>query len=348
MEEPTSPADPMTQIMEAMRQMSAQITAQNQRLIAIEATSKSLPAENAPVVTSDSSKNEGPKAEKRPKERLPLLREFGGKRADWEEWHLAATLKIRADGKAIGGEGDHFDYLVSRLTGDAAKATHAFALEKIKDGTGSSESLISYLSRLYDDPNREARAIQALHDMRQGDNEAFGPFITKFETTLANAGGGRYDDGQRIAYLRNALNYELRNRLIGNKPPSDWSSYVAFLQTIDSELQALQIGRRHAPPTAAAKKTTLGDITTAEPMDWEPTAPITSNQMVVRNGRHAKWVSEATITFRKQRGLCLRCGHQGHMIRDCPFLPAARTTQAKVMESKTIELADAEPEPLKG
>ena len=39
---------------------------------------------------------------KRPKERLPTLREFDGKRTEWNEWELVARNKLYADGDAIG------------------------------------------------------------------------------------------------------------------------------------------------------------------------------------------------------------------------------------------------------
>jgi hypothetical protein len=50
-------------------------------------------------------------------------------------------------------------------------------------------------------------------------------------------------------------------------------------------------------------------------MDWEPAKAIAK-------GRRALWVNETERDRRRKAGLCLRCGGRGHMIADCPALPA--------------------------
>ena len=40
------------------------------------------------------------------------------------------------------------------------------------------------------------------------------------------------------------------------------------------------------------------------------------------SGKRAKWTSEEERDRRRANRLCFRCGGKGHMIGDCPLLPA--------------------------
>lgn len=197
-----------------MQEVIAQL---QQQLAALQASSSTTPTPTPtmsamPTVTPARQTGE---AIRRPKEKLPTLRTYSRRRTKWDEWHLAALNKIRADSEAIGTEFDQFLYLHSRLEGDAAKTTRAYVEERSVNTNGQGQELLAYLATIYSDPNKKARALQTLHTIRQRDNESFASFIPRFKTILANAGGHAFSPEQCITYLRQALNLEMRTHLVG-------------------------------------------------------------------------------------------------------------------------------------
>lgn len=278
-------------------------------------------------------------AEKRPREKLPLLCTYSGKRSDWDEWHLQAVSKLRVDGISIGSDYDQFLYLFHRLQGDALKTVRAYVEEKTYDGTGDGGAFLSYLGTIYNDPNKKSRALRTLASLRQRENEAFANFLPRFETALANAGGQEFSEAQRVTYLHLALNYEMQQHLVSFCPSLEegYGMLVSHLHSVGSKLASLRNykndhrrGATDSRPMESSQVTTTPSLSTsarseAEAMDWEPTRVLKiNNTQPEREGRRAKWVSQETIAYRKQKNLCLRCGRPGHIIRKCNFLPAQR------------------------
>lgn len=278
-------------------------------------------------------------AEKRPKEKLPLLCAYSGKRSDWDEWHLQAVSKLRVDGLSIGSDYDQFLYLFHRLQGDALKTVRAYVEEKTYDGTGNGSAFLAYLGTIYNDPNKKSRALRTLASLRQKENEAFANFLPRFETALANAGGQEFSEAQRVTYLHLALNYEMQQHLVSFCPSLEegYGTLVSHLHSVGSKLASLRnykndhqrrrLDSRLMEPSHAKTIPSLSKNaqSEAEAMDWEPTRALKiNNTQPEQEGRRAKWVSQETIGYRKQKNLCLRCGRPGHIIRQCSFLPAQR------------------------
>lgn len=292
------------------------------------ATNSSTPATPTPAA-----------AEKRPREKLPLLCTYSGKRTDWDEWRLQAVSKLRVDGLSIGNDYDQFLYLFHRLQGDALKTVRAYVEEKTYDGTGNGDTFLTYLGTIYNDPNKKSRALRTLASLRQRENEAFANFLPRFETALANAGGQEFSEAQRVTYLHLALNFEMQQHLVSFCPSLEegYVALVAHLHSVGSKLASLRNYKnehraastdlRHRVSSRAeiAPSSSKNPRSEAEAMDWEPTRVLRiNNTQPEQDGRRAKWVSQDTIAYRKQKNLCLRCGRQGHVIKRCNFLPAQR------------------------
>ena len=292
----------------------------------------------------NNSQSPGPVLEtgpKPPKEKLPTLRVFNGDRNDWEEWHLAARNKLRADGTAIGSPFLQFLYLSARVEGKSAKMVKSYVDYHSTQGTGNAPDFLSYLEKIYADPNKKARAMQILFSLKQGDKETFANFLPRFETVLADAGGLEFTDGQRVNYLKNCLNMKMRPYLVSVAQglSENYNGFVDQCQNIGSELAAIEIvdrNNRHYTPSA---RQLTGSDTPKEPwnrrtqrnlkgqedldkMDWEPAKPLRTNRSTVEtNGRRAKWVGPETMAYRREKRLCFRCGNPGYVVDDCKFLP---------------------------
>ena len=190
---------------------------------------------------------------------------------------------------------------------------------------------------IYGDPDKVDRALSQLHHLRQRADEPFSTFLPRFETLLSEAGGSTFPSIVQIAYLRESINEEMSRALIGLVLPKDYNEYTARLQDVGSQLARYT---KYAPKKKS-NPVNIGDnakgSAQAEPMDWEPTRASRGRPWVNNCGckgndhvcgrRNAKWVSNETISYRRTHQLCLRCGNQGHMVKDCKFLPPRRPQQ---------------------
>ena len=184
--------------------------------------------------------------------------------------------------------------------------------------------------------------MQTLLNMKQGERESFSTFLPKFETILANAGASSLPDMQKISMLKNAMmNKELRYQLVSmQNKVQHWGTYISKVQTINSELESLQhVNKKTFTPAHQYHRQPSSN------MEWEHTPPTyhvnSAGTKETTTGKRATWVSKATILFRKEKGLCLRCGNKGHLVRECRFLsphnPSLKVNSLKAPEPGTEE-----------
>ena len=138
--------------------------------------------------------------------------------------------------------------------------------------------------------------------------------------------------------------------LIGLVLPTSYAEYSARLQDVGSQLSRFTKRKGYVAPVKADEK--------PEPMDWESTKVAKGKGLANNCGcrgqdhvcgrKRAKWVSQDTMDYRKKSRACLRCGHAGHMVKDCQFLPARRPSatprfnQAAVAPQVDPKLAQSE------
>jgi hypothetical protein len=274
---------------------------------------------------------------KRPRPKLPGLTEFDGKRSNWDQWHMKANLKLRVDGDSIGSPLDQLAYLYSCLKDDAAKTIHAYCMACFESGNGTGNALLEHMDTSYGDPNKRERALQDLHNLEQKERENFATFLPKFETLLANAGGAEYSDDQRIAYLKQSLNQEFREKLVGLSSllPKGYPAFVSYLQTIGSEITGLRLLNKNKE-----KKPDRTQQRASEPMDWEPTTKTT--HIIKANSKRANWISQDTYNTRMKNRLCLRCGNDNHLVKDCTLLPPLKLQATYANKARTKEEDDSD------
>ena len=265
------------------------------------------------------------------KERLPQLSEFDGTRGKFLCWEMEARNKLATDGAAIGDSKDQLHYVFARLRSNAGKMCLAFTKAEEQRSDGSGLRLLDYLSSTYGNPHRQQVALDNLRTLSQGPRESFAQFLPKFETELADAGALAFADPVKISYLRGALNRNMKEKLVGVIPtPSEYGPYVTLLQQLGSQMDILQLeenAKRSRQPSQHVKE----DV-----MDWEPT-PVRNSRygLGLRRKEHAKWVSPEEIRRRWENRSCLRCGKEGHIVKDCPLLPPTRPSSMKNNKTTT-------------
>jgi len=85
---------------------------------------------------------------------------------------------------------------------------------------------------LYGERDRKPKAINNLHNLKQGEDEPFATFYPKFETEIANGNAENWPDDSKIAYLQNALNESMKAQLV-SAPSAEISTYIGFARKCD-------------------------------------------------------------------------------------------------------------------
>lgn len=150
----------------------------------------------------------------RPRQVLPEPDRFTGRMKDWDAWILAMKAKLRVDGAAIGDENAQFYYVYSSLDRSIQPMVIAFVQQTEKEANWSPFSLLTYLERIFKDPNKAKKAGQRLYKIKQG-NKPLSAYLPRFERTIYEAGASSWPDSAKITMLLGGLNREAKQRLGG-------------------------------------------------------------------------------------------------------------------------------------
>lgn len=255
----------------------------------------------------------------RRKDRLPNVPEYEGRRSDFRAWRDQVNAKINID---LARENPTIQawYIHSRLRGRALQQITPWVNTAVQQGALTPDGLLYQLQIAYDDPESAERAARKLNTLRQG-TKSFNLFLAEFERTLLDAGGIDWSDQVKKTFLNNSLSSELQTAIIATPVPASYRDYCSLLQMVSYNLENLQ-NRKQFRPNKATQARPVDDT-----MEWEPTTVAVSAAIPITGAKRAKWVSQETLTYRQNNNLCLRCGRQGHRIKDCIVLPPIRPTR---------------------
>ena len=187
----------------------------------------------------------------------------------------------------------------------------------------------------FSDPRRRQKAMAKLNRTKQG-THSLDDFLNKFDRLLLEAEGWGWDDVIKKGYLKAAISVKLVEAMVGSREESSYEDYCAQLRMADDQLTELMdlTARRTSwgkkkwetrePPLT---ETTAPLVpVTQDKMDWESTTPGVS----AARTKEPRWAEPAEIERRKRKRLCLRCGREGHMVRDC---------RTKLVQERKIQAA---------
>ena len=120
------------------------------------------------------------------KPNLPNPEKFNGKTYKFNTWLPVIRAKLRIDSPTIGDSTAQFYYIYGNLENNIqtmvlpqlsyAKTSHVY----------NYESILSQLSRVYNNPNKVQEAEDKLHHLRQG-TDSLSAYMAKFERVLYKA-----------------------------------------------------------------------------------------------------------------------------------------------------------------
>jgi hypothetical protein len=269
--------------------------------------------------------------QKKPRHSLPSLEPFTNQdNSQYPQFRSLLEAKLRIDAKAIGSEEERVWYGFGCLSGKAAGRIHPWMQYAREKSEFTVEGLLSQMDQAFADPQKQTKALEKINRIRQG-NQDFRTFLQDFEQTLLEAQGWGWADEVKKGYLKSGLNRELCDRLVTQVEPDKYTDFTAQLRMISDKLQQIKAwdNRRNRGRGGNSYTPQVTTQSTGDSMDWEPTqtstVAATGRTLSGRSQqgqRRAMWVSHEEIGRRRANGSCIRCGDDGHMIRDCPFLPA--------------------------
>lgn len=290
---------------------------------------------------------------------------FNGDRADFQAFLSAMNGKLSVD-MQCHSDFVRYEYYKSRLQGEPARNVTTWERAQKLAGKWHKEeskvdAIIARLKVTYENRDEQRKALNQLKTLSQG-TYSFRAYYAKYEKLIVEAGGWEWAPEIKKQYLENGLSRELRMAMVSVEEPANIDEYISVLHSTAIKLEYAQ--GKHTGRTSRVPASQPSHTTTADKMDWEPTAAQiatalaaiqasqASSKSFSRSARHttkvaatttqpsktksslstkkrAVWVTQAEMDRRKKEGLCLRCGKDGHVIRGCSLLAAINPNKDK-------------------
>ncbi|KAJ6436050.1 hypothetical protein O9K51_11425 [Purpureocillium lavendulum] len=178
-------------------------------------------------------------AQQRPRRRLKDPKPFSGKKSEWRSFRLEAENVLATDREAIGDARDQLRTVYSWLDGKPKNSSTSYVSASIQQGVADPSAFLNRLEAVYGERDRKQKALKALREIRQGDDETFAAFYPRFEAELNDAGSELWPEDTKINYLQGALNEALKSRLVMVDDTDMYFDFARQCEKISSKMELL-------------------------------------------------------------------------------------------------------------
>jgi FtsZ-binding cell division protein ZapB len=261
---------------------------------------------------------------------------FSGKRSDLVRFTTQMKVKLHQNKDHFTAPKSDIFYSISRLEGDAMAQVQPLIKSESEIDLKSMTELFDLLQLAFGDPDKKGTAQRAIRNLRQTNRE-FHEYLADFQRYIPDT---NYDEEAKLAALIEGLSTELKSMLQFVATPTSFSEAIKTLQDLENKRKMYGVTNnrntaRTAPlttsnlasrsytsysrPTSTAPSTvfthpsgssvspqsSISDVPQYDPMDLSSSRP--------------RGPLSATEKERRTRlGLCLYCGEEGHLARNCP------------------------------
>lgn len=261
--------------------------------------------------------------------RIPDPEMFSGVRSDYRRFKIQMKHKMEHDRERIGKP---TGYMFNRLKDNASTLAISWIT---REENGTEEDFWRFLDQQYADLLLDEKARNKLQTFKQK-RQPLQAFNAEFMRLAYDANEESNHPSLKSRYLA-AIRSDLQDRMISVEVPREWDIHALMdrVAQIEENLYRSRI--------SSGTRCRKGSPTGRDEMDWEPTRVNTSrNRGPSQQSKQtrAQWASVSERSRRQEKGLCLRCGEEGHFVRGCRYLPATRpvrTNPATLKENSAEE-----------
>jgi hypothetical protein len=304
------------QLAELAAQQANTMASLASRIDDIEERRSTLPVPPVAHTPNTTTREPTPEPAAYTKPRLPNPEKFDGTDlALYPQFEGLLRAKLEIDATAIGGEREKVWYGFGRLSGDAAGRIFPWMGYAQREGQLTVDGLFKQMGTAFRDPRHQQKALSQLNKIKQG-ARPFNEFLNEFNRLILEAEGWGWADVIKKGYLKAAIATALVRGTVGMKEEQSYEEYCSQLRMVSDQLaEVKELSARgdwwrqksggHSSEAVQAP---------ADSMEWEATTATATAPMMKKESR---WASREEIERRRKQGLCLRCGRDGHMVRDC-------------------------------
>jgi hypothetical protein len=243
--------------------------------------------------------------------KVPLSESFNGSRRRIRGFINQIKLVISQRPECYNTETKRVALVGSLLSGDAL-TWFSPLFENNDPVLANFEQFISALRARFDDPHRQRTASSRLQAITQG-RRPVSSFATEFQLLLADAG---CDNTAAMHIFKGGLNGDVKNLLLSLPEPTDLQTLILQAISCDERIHQRRIEQRlphrfHGHTTPVNNASSSGS---ESPMQLDST---TSKQLQEQVGRHRPRLDPSERHRRLEKGLCLYCGEEGHVVASC-------------------------------
>jgi hypothetical protein len=222
-------------------------------------------------------------------------------------------------------------------------------------GAKDPEDFLAALEKTFSDTTEKTKALEALVTLRHEQGQPWHEHQLYFDELLHGSHGDRWPDDVKIEHLKKTFSEPVRSTTVAMKKVENYFGFceeTARIMTNYEETSQFKaehriwLARRNTPERASYSPRTAPSPQTRTDQEGDtimtatrtlPSGGVRPNRRGPREIRteapdksapRAKWVTQAELKIRKEKGLCFRCGASGHRVGKCPYRAAVNPTKS--------------------